>query len=78
MGRNVRHWGSMKDPVPAGYRIERATRDELQRLAKAAGISASALIEELVARVERDADGAPVWADELHNHDEELPIGRAA
>lgn len=44
------------------------------RSARAAGISASRYVAELIARDTRDADGRPLWADDLQSAQEELPM----
>lgn len=73
-----RAWGTVQNPVPATYRIARASRDRLLELAHAAGVTGPAFLEALIARVECDENGVPVWAHELHDTSEELPIDKAA
>lgn len=80
MARRRQH-GSLKDPVAVTYRIERDARDQLRDVAVRSGVSCAELLETLIARIDLDADGLPVWADEMasrRNRVKELPIDKAA
>ena len=67
--------GSMIDPVPLGWRVERTSRDEFIKLAERAGISGAALFDLMIETLELDDRGLPSWVP----HDEserQLPIDK--
>nr|AXV46736.1 hypothetical protein pA8H1_p45 [Arthrobacter sp.] len=53
--------GSVKDPIPLGWRVERESRDTFTRLAAKAGISGAALFDMMVQSLELDDRGLPTW-----------------
>lgn len=53
--------GSMKDPIPLGWRVERESRDKFTDLAAKAGISGAALFDLMVETLEIDDRGLPTW-----------------
>lgn len=67
--------GSMKDPIPLGWRVERESRDKFTELAAKAGISGAALFDMMVQTLKLDDRGLPTW---LPRTDDEgkLPIDK--
>lgn len=53
--------GSMKDPIPLGWRVERESRDMFTDLAAKAGVSGAALFDLMVQTLELDDRGLPAW-----------------
>lgn len=53
--------GSVRDPIPLGWRVERESRDTFTRLAAKAGISGAALFDLMVQSIELDDRGLPTW-----------------
>ncbi|WP_244927289.1 hypothetical protein [Microbacterium sediminis] len=68
-----RKMGTIVDPVLSNWRIERATRDRVNTLAKRADMSASEFVDLMVANLELTDQGIPKWLPELPR-DGELPI----
>ena len=66
------------DPVRPGWIIERASKDKVRRVGEIVDLSESAFIDEMVAHLELDARGVPVWWPyPVAIDDGELPIGDA-
>lgn len=67
--------GSMKDPIPLGWRVERENRDKFTELAAKAGISGAALFDMMVETLEIDERGLPNWVlrEDAEGH---LPIDK--
>ena len=67
--------GSMKDPIPLGWRVERENRDKFTALAARAGISGAALFDMMVETLEIDERGLPKWVlrEDAEGH---LPIDK--
>lgn len=53
--------GSVKDPIPLGWRVERESRDMFTDLAAKAGVSGAALFDLMVQTLELDERGLPTW-----------------
>lgn len=53
--------GSMKDPIPLGWRVERESRDRFSDLAAKADLSGAALFDLMVQTLELDDRGLPTW-----------------
>lgn len=67
----------MRDPVPTGYVIERATKERLDALAEHANVSSALFFERLVENVELNERGLPIWWPDQQPRDGELPIDSA-
>lgn len=68
--------GTMIDPVPVGYKIERSRRSRVQQLAENAGVSGAVMLEFIIDQVQVTDQGLPVgWPE--NSRDEELPIEMA-
>lgn len=63
----------MVDPITAGWRIERAAKDQVETWARNAGVSSALMVELLIEHVEVTDQGIPVWMPEQDRR-EELPI----
>ena len=67
--------GSLIDPVPLGYVVERAAKDRLDKIAEKAGVSSSVMLEHIIANLELTSRGLPVtWPTSTDQRDGELPI----
>lgn len=68
--------GTMIDPVPVGYKIERSRRSRVEQLAKNAGVSGAVMLEFIIDQVQVTDQGLPTgWPE--NSRDEELPIEMA-
>lgn len=68
--------GSMRDPIPLGWRVERESRDKFTELAAKAGISGAALFDMMVETLEIDDRGLPTWVPREDSKGQ-LPIDKA-
>jgi hypothetical protein len=64
----------MKNPVTPGWRVEDDSRTKVKDMARAAGVSPSQFLDALIANVEKDERGLPVWWTVDVKKNEELPI----
>lgn len=67
------------DPIRAGWEIERARKERIDKLAEHAGVSASAYIERVIDHLEEELTdrGVPQWWPQPEPDDGELPIDTA-
>lgn len=68
--------GSVRDPIPLGWRVERESRDTFTQLAAKAGISGAALFDLMVQSLELDDRGLPTWVPHEDSKGQ-LPIDKA-
>lgn len=73
MAQRRRPRGTMKDPVTPAWKIERASKERIDAIARRAGISASYLVELMADHIELTDQGIPPWLPAL-TRDGELPI----
>ena len=68
--------GTRIDPVATPWVIERASKDRLAAIARNAGMSAGALLELVIARLDDDLTdrGVPSWLPQPKPDEGELPI----
>ncbi|WP_431030924.1 hypothetical protein [Plantibacter sp. RU18] len=52
---------SLRNPILAGYTIEQDNKDAFARMAAAAGISASAMLDAMIEHTETKPSGEPIW-----------------
>lgn len=69
--------GTLVDPVPLGYVVERSAKDRLDRLADQAAVSSAVMFEHIIENLELTSRGLPVTWPEQELHDGELPIEAA-
>lgn len=69
--------GSLVDPVPIGYVVERAAKERLDRIADLASVSSAVMFEHILEHLELTSRGLPVTWPEQELHDGELPIDSA-
>ncbi len=69
--------GSLVDPVPLGYVVEREAKKKLDRIADQASVSSAVMFEHLIEHLELTVRGLPVTWPEQELHDGELPIDAA-
>lgn len=67
--------GSVNDPTPLGWRVERESRDKFTELAAKAGISGAALFDLMVQTLELDDRGLPTWVPRVDSRGQ-LPIDK--
>lgn len=68
--------GTLLDPVPIGYVVERPSKEKFDAVAVRAGISSAVLFEMVVDHLELTDQGLPVWMPQ-QDRDGELPINSA-
>lgn len=68
--------GTLVDPVPIGYVVERPSKEKFDAVAVRAGISSAVLFEMVVDHLELTDQGLPVWMPR-QDRDGELPINSA-
>lgn len=71
-----RKMGAIVDPVLVSWRIEKASRERINELARRSHMSASEFVERMAENLELTDQGIPPWVPEL-NRDGELPIDTA-
>lgn len=71
-----RKMGAIADPVLVSWRIEKASRERINELARRSHMSASEFVERMAENLELTDQGIPSWVPEL-NRDGELPIDTA-
>lgn len=70
--------GTLRDGAHLGYAIERDAKNRLDALADHAKVSSAVFLEQLIAHVELNERGLPVWWPEQPElEDGELPINTA-
>lgn len=72
--------GTRTDPIQVGWMIERSSKGTLDAIAKRAGVSSSAFLEELIGRVAAGLDdrGLPAWWSYPDSSEQELPLKNIA
>lgn len=69
--------GSLVDPVPIGYVVERAAKKKLDDIADRAGVSSAVMFEHIIEQLPLTGRGLPLTWPEQELHDGELPIDSA-
>lgn len=69
--------GSLLDPVPLGYVVEREAKQKLDRIADQASVSSAVMFEHIIEHLELTARGLPTTWPEQELNDGELPIDSA-
>lgn len=69
--------GSLVDPVPIGYVVERTAKDRLDQIADLASVSSAVMFEHIMEHLELTSRGLPATWPEQELHDGELPIDSA-
>ena len=70
--------GTLNDPVPMGYVVERAAKDRFDAIADSLEISSAVFFERVVEHLELDERGVPAWwTYPVPSTDGELPIDEA-
>ncbi|WP_223695376.1 hypothetical protein [Leifsonia poae] len=64
--------GTRVKPVSVGWKIEQTSKDKMDAVAAAMGVSAAVLLEEMIDRLDLDEHGVPTWW--TPDNSEELPI----
>ena len=64
--------GTLTNPTPIGYEVERASKERFDAIAERSGVSSAVFFERVVENIELTSAGIPVWWPEQTN--EELPI----
>ena len=69
--------GSLVDPVPMGYVVERGAKERLDRIAEQAAVSSAVMFEHIIEHLELTGRGMPLTWPEQELLDGELPIDGA-
>lgn len=65
--------GSLKDPVPVGWAVERASKEHFAELATKAGYTSAAFLDLMMNSIELDESGKPSWVPQ-RDTEGQLPI----
>lgn len=69
-----RKWGSLKQPVVVGQKIEKAARDRMKDIARNANVSAAVMLEFLIMNAPLTDQGIPVgWPEQDRDGELEMP-----
>lgn len=69
--------GTLVDPVPLGWAVERPTKERIDALARNAGVSSAVMLEHIVANLVVSDRGLPATWPDPPLKDGELPIDTA-
>ena len=67
--------GSVNDPIPLGWKVQRTNKDFFADLAAKAGLSGAAMFDLMVENLELDERGLPPWAPQKDDEGK-LPIDK--
>jgi hypothetical protein len=78
--RRRRAWGSAKDDPQLATRISQDSKDKLDRIADALGLSLGNTLDLILQHAEVDEHGRPSWYEgrPVSDEQEELPLNRSA
>lgn len=68
--------GSLKDPVPVGWAVERASKEHFAELATRAGYTSAAFLDLMMNSIDLDEHGTPTWVPKKIREGQ-LPIDKA-
>lgn len=66
--------GTLVNPVPIGYVVEREAKDRLDQIADQASVSSAVMFEHIMEHLELTGRGLPVTWPDQELRDGELPI----